>query len=223
MTASIPQERLRSLIHRHETVTAMLSAGPEASEYVRLSRELAGLDPVAEKARSLAEAEGELADTEALIADQSTDTELKALAEDPTVVAITSLRLPNNDETASCQPDDLGVVVGCCELVPDPDEDVLNELGRLVRVPAHAQADGVHAIGGLAVQGLERLHVALLRRLHQGLHRLGPSGIHPVFPPKGNRTHLASWSVLTPSSRIFDPTCTPIVGITAPARRRRTA
>ena len=31
---------LRSLIHRHEAVTAMLSAGPQRDEYVRLSREL---------------------------------------------------------------------------------------------------------------------------------------------------------------------------------------
>ena len=43
MPVTIPQERLRSLIHRHETITAMLAAGPDASEIVRLSRELAGL------------------------------------------------------------------------------------------------------------------------------------------------------------------------------------
>jgi hypothetical protein len=60
MTTVIPQERLRSLIHRHEAVTAMLAAGPKRDEYVRLSRELAELDPVAEKARALADAEAEL-------------------------------------------------------------------------------------------------------------------------------------------------------------------
>ena len=53
MSVTIPQDRLRSLIHRHETITAMLAAGPDAGDYVRLSRELAGLDPVAEKARDL--------------------------------------------------------------------------------------------------------------------------------------------------------------------------
>jgi peptide chain release factor 1 len=63
-------------------VTAMLSAGPGAGEYVRLSRELAELDPVAEKARSLAEAEGELADTDALADDPATDREMRALAEE---------------------------------------------------------------------------------------------------------------------------------------------
>ncbi len=82
MSVTIPQDRLRSLIHRHETITAMLAAGPDAGDYVRLSRELAGLDPVAEKARDLDEAERELADTDSLIADPSTDKELKALAEE---------------------------------------------------------------------------------------------------------------------------------------------
>jgi len=61
---------------------AMLSAGPERDEYVRLSRELADLDPVAEKARALAAAESELAGIEALIADPATDRDMRGLAED---------------------------------------------------------------------------------------------------------------------------------------------
>jgi peptide chain release factor 1 len=85
MSALIPTERLRSLIHRHEAVTAMLSAGPERDEYVRLSRELADLDPVAEKARALAAAESDLAGIEALIADPATDRDMRALAEDERV------------------------------------------------------------------------------------------------------------------------------------------
>ena len=82
MPATIPQERLRSLIRRHDTVTAMLTAAPDASEYVRLSRELAELDPVAEQARALDEAERELSETEALIADPAMDREMRALAEE---------------------------------------------------------------------------------------------------------------------------------------------
>jgi peptide chain release factor 1 len=82
MTVTIPQERLHSLIRRHETVAAMLSAGHTGEDYVRLSREFAELNPVAEKARSLSEAEAELADAEALIADPETDKEMRALAED---------------------------------------------------------------------------------------------------------------------------------------------
>ena len=82
MTAAIPQERLRSLIRRHDTVAAMLSAGQTGDDYVRLSREFAELDPVAEKARALAEAEKELKDTEVLIADADTEREMRALAEE---------------------------------------------------------------------------------------------------------------------------------------------
>src|SRR5688572_22219940 len=82
MTTAIPQERLRSLIHRHEAVTAMLAGAPARDEYVRLSRELAELDPVAEKARALAETEAELVEMEALIDDPATERDMRALAED---------------------------------------------------------------------------------------------------------------------------------------------
>src|SRR5688572_3571169 len=51
-------------------------------EYVRLSRELAELDPVAAQARALAEAERELSEAEALIADPASDREMRALAEE---------------------------------------------------------------------------------------------------------------------------------------------
>jgi peptide chain release factor 1 len=82
MSATIPQERLRSLIHRHEAVTAMLAAGPAREDYVRLSRELAELDPVAEKARALSQAEREHAEMVALAEDPATDREMRALAEE---------------------------------------------------------------------------------------------------------------------------------------------
>jgi peptide chain release factor 1 len=82
MTTAIPPERLRSLIDRHDAVTAALATGPGRDEYVRLSRELAELDPVAEKARALTLGEKELADIEAMVADAATDREMRALAED---------------------------------------------------------------------------------------------------------------------------------------------
>jgi peptide chain release factor 1 len=82
MSAVIPKERLRSLIHRHDAVTAMLAAGPDRNDYARLSRELSELDPVAEKARALTAAENELAETEMLIEDPETERDLRALAED---------------------------------------------------------------------------------------------------------------------------------------------
>ncbi len=63
----------------------MLSAGPERDEYVRLSRELSELDPVAEKARELARVESELAEMEGLIADPATERDMRTLAEDERV------------------------------------------------------------------------------------------------------------------------------------------
>jgi len=81
MAISIPRERLRSLIHRHDAVTAMLNTAAP-SDYVRLSRELSELDAVAAKARELQEAEAELAEIEGLLADPSTDREMLALAEE---------------------------------------------------------------------------------------------------------------------------------------------
>src|SRR5882672_6772278 len=78
VTATIPQERLRSLIRRHETVAAMLASGQSGGgDYVRLSREFAELDPVAEKARALGEAERELAEAEALLADPGTERDMR--------------------------------------------------------------------------------------------------------------------------------------------------
>jgi peptide chain release factor 1 len=78
----IPAERLNSVIMRHEAITAALAAAPAPEEYVRLSRELAELDEVADKARALRSAEAELADAEAMLADPASDRELKALAEE---------------------------------------------------------------------------------------------------------------------------------------------
>jgi peptide chain release factor 1 len=78
----IPAERLNSVIMRHEAITAALAAAPAPEEYVRLSRELAELDEVADKARALRTAEAELADAEAMLADPASDRELKALAEE---------------------------------------------------------------------------------------------------------------------------------------------
>jgi peptide chain release factor 1 len=82
MTVTIPLERLRSLIRRHETVAAMLASGQTGDDFVRLSREYAELDPVAEKARALADAERELVDAEARIADPGSDKDMRALAEE---------------------------------------------------------------------------------------------------------------------------------------------
>ncbi len=78
----IPRERLQSVIARHEEVLSQLSSGPEAETFVRLSRELAELDDIADKSRQLLDAERELDDADALVDDPDLDAEMRALAEE---------------------------------------------------------------------------------------------------------------------------------------------
>ncbi|TDI57533.1 MAG: peptide chain release factor 1 [Alphaproteobacteria bacterium] len=78
----IPQDRLQSVIDRHAAITEALTRTQEAEEIVRLSRELAGIDEVAAKAKALLEAQGELADTQSLLDDPDSDAEMRALAEE---------------------------------------------------------------------------------------------------------------------------------------------
>ncbi len=78
----IPTARLRLLIDRHDAITAALSGAPERDEFVRLSRELAELEPIAAKARELQDAQAELRETAALVDDPGTEREMRSLAEE---------------------------------------------------------------------------------------------------------------------------------------------
>lgn len=78
----IPHERLRSVIERHESITARLSQNPDPETLVALSRELSGLDPVVEAARALESERAELEETRALLDDAETDADMRALAEE---------------------------------------------------------------------------------------------------------------------------------------------
>ncbi len=81
MSITFPQERLDGIIDRHAVLTATLAAGQDAETYVTLSRELAELEPVVaaigEYRAALAESEG----IDALLADPSTERDMRALAE----------------------------------------------------------------------------------------------------------------------------------------------
>ncbi len=85
-TIRVPQARLDAVIARHEAILAALADAPEPSEMIRLSRELSELDEVAEKARAMREAEGELAEARALAADAAAsaddDADMRAMAEE---------------------------------------------------------------------------------------------------------------------------------------------
>ena len=77
----IPEAKLSRLIDRFHAVEAELASGAGGSAYVKLSKEHAELAPVVSAAMEYREAYRELSDTEALIADTATDSEMRSMAE----------------------------------------------------------------------------------------------------------------------------------------------
>ena len=76
----LPAARLDALIARHAAVERELASNPGRDIYVKLSREFAELGPVVESVRALKEAQAELADAAALLADPKTEPEMARLA-----------------------------------------------------------------------------------------------------------------------------------------------
>ncbi|AJY44785.1 peptide chain release factor 1 [Martelella endophytica] len=79
--ARLPEDKMRELDRRFAEVEARMSAGPDAETYVKLASEYAELEPVVKKIRDYQSAESEYADLETLLADRSTDREMRELAE----------------------------------------------------------------------------------------------------------------------------------------------
>jgi peptide chain release factor 1 len=77
----LPQPKLDALLHRHALVERELSTNLAPEAFVKLSREHAELTPVIDAIKAYRAAESEIADLDALIADPSTDGEMKRLAE----------------------------------------------------------------------------------------------------------------------------------------------
>ncbi len=84
----IPATRLEALISRHAMIEAELATSLPPETFVKLSREFAELSPVVEIAKEYKEAQAELADLEAMLADSKTEPEMARLAADekPNVV-----------------------------------------------------------------------------------------------------------------------------------------
>jgi len=79
--AQLPTQKIRELERRFDEVEARMSAGPDAETYVKLASEYSELQPLVGEIRELAKAETERADLEAMLADRSTDREMRELAE----------------------------------------------------------------------------------------------------------------------------------------------
>lgn len=77
----IAQEKLDTLLSRFDQIEHEMASGPDASVYIKLSRDYAALEPIIKSIRELREAESELADAEAMLSDPETDAEMRELAE----------------------------------------------------------------------------------------------------------------------------------------------
>src|SRR5580692_10616482 len=78
----IPESKLVKLIDRFASIEAELSSGAGGAAYVKLSKEHAELAPVIVAVNAYRDAARELEGAEAMIADPSTDSEMRALAEE---------------------------------------------------------------------------------------------------------------------------------------------
>jgi len=79
--AKLPVEKMRELERRFGEIEARMSAGPAADVYVKLASEYSELEPVVKKIREYEKAVSEAADLEALLADKTTDKDMRELAE----------------------------------------------------------------------------------------------------------------------------------------------
>jgi len=77
----IPAAKLDRLLDRFAAIESEMASGASGEAFVKLSREHAELSPVIETARAYRDAQKGYDDTDAMIADPATDSEMRALAE----------------------------------------------------------------------------------------------------------------------------------------------
>ena len=77
----LPDQKLSALLDRQAVVERELASGVAGDAYVKLSREHAELGPVVEAIKAYRAAQAELADLDGIIADPSTDSEMRRMAE----------------------------------------------------------------------------------------------------------------------------------------------
>ena len=79
--AKLPVDKMRELERRFGEIEARMSAGPAADVYVKLASEYSELEPIVKKIREFEGVSSEIADLEAMLADKSTDKDMRDLAE----------------------------------------------------------------------------------------------------------------------------------------------
>jgi peptide chain release factor 1 len=78
----LPQEKLDLILRRHDELSSRLSENNDATTFVALSRELAGLEDVTAAIREYRTQAKEIVGLEAMIADPTTDAEMRDMADD---------------------------------------------------------------------------------------------------------------------------------------------
>jgi peptide chain release factor 1 len=78
---ALPQQKINALLARHALVESELATNLTPESYVRLSREFAELEPVIAAIKAYRAVNAEIADLDALIADPTTDSDMRKLAE----------------------------------------------------------------------------------------------------------------------------------------------
>ncbi len=78
------EKNLERVVARHHELAQQMASGDRrsAADYARMAKEYADLKPIVEAVNELRDAQKEMADLRALIADKGTDAEMRALAED---------------------------------------------------------------------------------------------------------------------------------------------
>src|SRR6188472_4975 len=76
----LPEQKLDALLARHKAIESELATQVTPETYVKLSREFAELGPVVETVRNYRNVVSEIAGLDALIADSSTDAEMRTMA-----------------------------------------------------------------------------------------------------------------------------------------------
>ncbi len=78
---NLPRERMDQVVKRFDMLEALMAAGPDPDAYVRMASEYSEIQEMVARIRALRAAEKERADLDALLADRSTDAEMRALAQ----------------------------------------------------------------------------------------------------------------------------------------------
>lgn len=102
----LARQKLNTLLDRFAELEHQMSANPDPTTYVKLSREYSGLEPLVHKIRTLIKAEEELAEAEAMLDDADTDPEMRELAEAERDELAVSLEMLTQDVRIGLLPKD---------------------------------------------------------------------------------------------------------------------